>query len=142
MSENTQPPSIMYGRADATYQAVGGIEGITILVDAFYDYMSTLDEAKDIRAMHADDLTLSRKKLTYFLSGWMGGPRLYSEHFGSISIPGAHQHLRAETRHANAWMLCMQKALDDQPYSVALKQYLYEQLNVPARRVVEAGQVK
>lgn len=128
-----------YGQADATYQAAGGLSGITQLVDTFYDYMQSLPEAREIRAMHADDLSVSRKKLSYFLSGWMGGPRLYSEHFGGISIPSAHRHLKASNNHAKAWLLCMQKALDDQDYPVALKQYLYEQLSVPAARIVEAG---
>lgn len=133
------PPETTFGQADATYQALGGLEGITRLVDAFYDHMIQLPEARDIRAMHAEDLTLSRKKLSYFLSGWTGGPRLYAEQFGGINIPAAHRHLNARREHAEAWLLCMQKALDDQNYPTELKQYLYEQLCVPATRIIEVG---
>lgn len=128
-----------YGIADNTYQAAGGLVGITRLVNAFYGYMDALEEAEELRSMHADDLSESIKKLTYFLSGWMGGPRLYDEHFGPINIPLAHRFLKAEPRHAKAWLLCMQKALDDQAYPVPLKQYLYEQLSFPANRIVQVA---
>ena len=56
------------------YQAAGELVGITRLVDEFYVNMDTLPEAEIIRNMHPHDLTESRKKLTYFLCGWLGGP--------------------------------------------------------------------
>ena len=65
------------------------LEGLTKLVDEFYTNMDTLPEARTIRNMHPQDLAESRKKLTYFLSGWLGGPRLFQQHYGPISIPGA-----------------------------------------------------
>ncbi|MDO6421787.1 group II truncated hemoglobin [Saccharophagus degradans] len=128
-----------YGQGDASYKAAGEIEGITRLVDAFYDFMDTLPEATKLRSMHAQSLEESRKKLAYFLSGWLGGPRLYAQHFGSINIPGAHRHLAATPEDADAWMLCMAKAVDLQPYEPSFKQYLLQQLRVPADRIVEAG---
>lgn len=64
---------LMYGTADASYQAAGGIEGIRRLVDDFYDTMDSWGPAQTIRRMHADDLTLSRDKLACFLSGWLAG---------------------------------------------------------------------
>lgn len=64
MTDNEQD-----NRVDLTpYQAAGGLEGLTKLVDEFYLNMDTLPEARTIRNMHAKDLTEARKKLTYFLS--------------------------------------------------------------------------
>jgi hemoglobin len=97
--------------------------------------MDSLPEAKHIRDMHPEDLTLSRQKLAYFLSGWMGGPRLYAEHFGSISIPKAHMHLTIESEERDAWMLCMEKALSKMNYPDSLKTYLMEQLFRPAEMI-------
>ncbi len=125
----------LYGQLDASYQAAGGIEGITQLVNDFYDFMETLQEAKVIRAMHSDDLTQSRQKLAYFLSGWLGGPRLYRDKYGPISIPMAHRHLNVEALERDAWILCMQKAVEKQPYEESFKVYLIEQLKVPAERI-------
>lgn len=135
MQTNTQG----FGIADASYQAAGGIEGITRLVDVFYLYMDTLPSAVKIRQQHPSDLALSKQKLAYFLSGWLGGPKLYREHFGSINIPSAHRHLNTTLEDRDQWLLCMQKAINEQPYSVPFKDYLYTQLQVPANRIVQAG---
>jgi len=64
-----------FGVGDCSYQAAGKLSGITQLVTDFYDQMDSLSEVKKIRNMHANDLTDSRKKLVYFLSGWLGGPK-------------------------------------------------------------------
>jgi len=124
-----------YGTDDASYQAAGGLEGITKLVDCFYDYMDSLPEARVIRDMHPEDLTVSRDKLTCFLSGWLGGPRLFSEKYGAISIPKVHQHLSVASPERDAWLLCMKEAANDQPYEESFKKYLLEQLFVPAERI-------
>lgn len=124
-----------YGVGDCSYKAAGEISGLIKLVDSFYDFMDALPEAKVIRNMHPDDLILSRKKLAYFLSGWLGGPRLYSENFGPISIPSAHQSLPINVDEREAWLLCMQKAIAQQPYEPSFKQYLISQLRIPAERI-------
>ena len=129
------PESSEYGVADNSYKAAGGLAGLTRLVDAFYDYMESLPEAKVVRSMHKPDLTESRTKLAYFLSGWLGGPKLYSEHFGSIAIPSAHRHLPIGHSEAEAWILCMQKAVAEQPFAEDFKVYLIKQLRVPAERI-------
>ena len=127
--------SLEYGVEDNSYQSAGGLAGLTKLVDSFYDYMDSLPEAKIIRAMHKSDLTESRKKLAYFLSGWLGGPKLYAKNFGAITIPLAHKHLPIGRSEEEAWILCMQKAVDDQPYESEFKVYLIKQLRVPAERI-------
>jgi hemoglobin len=129
--------------ATTPYQAAGGLEGITRLVDEFYVNMDTLPEARIIRDMHPEDLTESRKKLTYFLSGWLGGPRLFQQHYGPISIPGAHKRFPISYDERDAWLLCMQRALAVQPFSTELKDYLLAALSIPAERVrqVNAGEI-
>ena len=129
-----------YGTEDASYKAAGELEGITKLVNRFYDYMDELDEAKIIRAMHPKDLTISRDKLICFLSGWLGGPRLYAPKYGQISIPQVHRHLTVDTPERDAWLLCMKKAAAEQPYDEKFKQYLLEQLFVPAERIRQVSQ--
>ena len=123
-----------YGEGDASYQAAGEYEGLTKLAERFYFYMETLPEAKVIRDMHRDDLTESIEKLARFLSGWLGGPKLYREKYGSIAIPRAHSHLPIGTAERDAWLLCMEKALEEQPYADDFKRYMLEQLFVPAER--------
>lgn len=132
ISAVSKPTTPVYGVGDSTLQAAGGEAGVKKLVDAFYEYMDTLPEAEMIRAMHAEDLTESREKLTTFLVGWMGGPSRYAEKYGSMNIPGAHRHLAIGVAEKEAWLLCMQKALDDQGYEEVFKRYVMVQLSFPA----------
>ena len=127
--------TLTYGSKDASFQAAGGEVGIRCLVDAFYDEMDRADYAKNIRAMHPQDLEVSRDKLTLFLCGWLGGPRLYAEKYGGISIPSAHAHLDIGLAERDAWLRCMKVALDKQDYAPDFKIYLLEQLSIPAERV-------
>ncbi|MDD9893401.1 MAG: group II truncated hemoglobin [Gammaproteobacteria bacterium] len=124
-----------YGTDDASYQAAGALEGVTALVDAFYEQMDKLPEAAKIRAMHPQDLSESRRKLTYFLSGWLGGPRLYAEHYGGIRIPIFHKPFPIGDAERDAWLRCMELAIDEQPYATDFKTYLLTQLRVPAERI-------
>ncbi|HXV67770.1 MAG TPA: group II truncated hemoglobin [Nitrospira sp.] len=125
------------------YQAAGELDGITKLVDAFYVYMDTLPEAETIRRMHPHDLAESRKKLTYFLCGWLGGPKLFSQHYGPISIPGFHKQFPIGYEERDAWLLCMQQAIAIQPFSDSFKEFLLAALRIPAERVrqVNAGEI-
>jgi hemoglobin len=130
----TQRDFTPYGTDDNSYQTAGGFDGIKALVDGFYDAMQQLPEAKTILEMHDDDLTVSRDKLTRFLCGWLGGPKMFSLKYGPIRIPVAHQHLAIGRAERDAWLACMQTALDQQDYPDAFKEYLMEQLYIPAER--------
>lgn len=129
-----------YGQDDASYQAAGGLEGITQLVNDFYDHMAAESFSQRILHMHPQDLTESRRKLAYFLSGWLGGPRLYQQHYGGIAIPVFHRHLDIGDAERDAWMNCMTMAIEQQPYAGDFKKYLATQLRVPAERIRIAAQ--
>ena len=132
----TEPqPEERYGFQDTSYRAAGEFAGIRALVNCFYEMMNTLPEARGIRAMHADDLTDIDSKLTHFLCYWLGGPRRFIEKHGPVSIPAAHRHLAIGSQERDAWLLCMQKAIALQPYRESFKQYLLEQLAIPAERI-------
>ena len=134
MTTRTNREKPGYGDGDASFQAAGGVTGLRKLVNDFYDLMEQLPKAKEIRDLHPDDLTQSRDKLARFLCGWLGGPKLYREKYGPIRIPSAHTHLNIGSKQRDAWLACMQRALEKQPYAESFKAYLIEQLAVPAER--------
>lgn len=131
----SDPETPSFGDGDASYRAAGGEAGIRRLVDDFYQEMETVLEARRIRAMHPEDLTISRDKLTRFLCGWLGGPSLYRERYGSIHLPRAHAHLRVGEAERDAWLSCMRSAIARQPFADRFRTYLLEQLAVPAERI-------
>lgn len=124
-----------YGIDDASYLAAGQLDGLIRLANAFYDTMTSEPAYKTICDMHPSDLSDSRLKLAYFLSGWLGGPKLYKHHFGAINIPSAHRHLAIGSAERDAWLQCMQQAIAQQPYADDFKAYLIAQLAVPAERI-------
>ncbi len=121
-----------YGMGDSTLRALGGEDAVRELADRFYDAMERLPEARTILELHPEDLALSRDKLATFLIGWMGGPRRYRERFGPIAIPAAHRHLPIGPEERDAWLFCMETALDEMQVESSLKTYLLEQLRRPA----------
>ncbi len=124
-----------YGKADATFKAAGGQAGIRKLVDAFYDIMGSDEAYRDIWMMHPEVNEVSRDKLARFLCAWTGGPRLYAEKYGAISIPGVHAHLAISSAHRDQWLGCMAMALQRCNYPEKLQAYMLAQLAVPAERI-------
>ena len=120
---------------------MGGEEGVAALVNAFYDNMETIPEARTIRDMHPD-LKLAREKLTVFLVGWLGGPRRYAERWGPIRIPPAHAHLTIDEPERDQWLLCMDRAIDGMPVTPEFRTYFKEQIRVPANRVMQASKAR
>jgi hemoglobin len=95
------------------YQRIGGEEALRALVDRFYALMDTLPEAAGIRAMHARDLRVARNKLFMFLSGWLGGPPLYTEKYGHPRLRQRHTPFPIDSAARDQWMLCMTQAMAD-----------------------------
>ncbi|WP_043308834.1 group II truncated hemoglobin [Pseudomonas sp. ML96] len=131
-----------YGEGDASYRAAGGLDGLRRLVDDFYRHMDELPAAAEVRAMHAENLELARDKLTCFLSGWLGGPRLFAEKYGSIGIPSFHAQWPIGNAQAEAWLSCMAHAVAKQDYAPEFAEYLLAQLRVPAQRIVQASSAR
>mgnify|MGYP001553779414 CR=1 FL=1 len=97
--------------------------------------MDALAEARTIRAMHDPDLALVREKLAVFRCAWLGGPNEYRARFGPISIPGFHARFAIDEAERDAWLLCMARAVADQPWAESFKTYFMGAISVPAERV-------
>ncbi|AUN94871.1 group II truncated hemoglobin [Pseudazoarcus pumilus] len=106
------------------YEQLGGEAALSALVARFYRFMDILPEARAIRAMHPPDLAVSEEKLFMFLSGWLGGPSLYIERYGHPFLRKRHLPFAIATPEADAWMLCMRRALADTVADAALRQAL------------------
>ena len=106
------------------YERLGGETRVRELVDRFYDYMDSLDEARGIRSLHAQSLRGSRRKLFLFLSGWLGGPDLYVQKYGHPRLRARHLPFPIGQAERDQWMVCMTKALNDMGLEETLKKEL------------------
>ena len=111
-----------------------GEDGIRRLTAAFYDIMDELPEAAPLRAMHAEDLGPMKEKLAEYLIGWMGGPPLYANKYGTVCMTTPHEPYHIGPEERDMWLLCMDKALEQ----IGASDELLEMLKVPMFRIADA----
>jgi hemoglobin len=93
------------------FERLGGVVVIDRLVESFYRRMDSLPEAAGIRAMHPDDLAITKQVLKRYLSEWTGGPKLYSPEKGHPRLRQRHMGFPIGSEERDAWLLCMRGAL-------------------------------
>ena len=97
----------------SVFESIGGFEKINELVDRFYDLMSLEPQFAELRAMHQQDLSISREKLKLFLTGWMGGPDVYSPKYGHPMLRARHLPFKIGIQERDQWLACMYRALEE-----------------------------
>ena len=95
------------------FEAIGGIDRVDALVDRFYDLMDLEPQFKELRAMHTPDLSNSREKLKFFLTGWMGGPDIYSPKYGHPMLRARHLPFKIGLLERDQWLGCMYRAMEE-----------------------------
>lgn len=116
------------------YDLLGGEEGVRALCDAFYTAMDEMPQAEDIRRMHKTNLSEIKQKLFEYLSGWMGGPPLYNDKYGTVCMTTPHKPFAIGPKERDQWLACMDEALERVNASDELK----EMLKVPMYRIADA----
>jgi len=114
---------------DTPYQRLGGEEAVRALAHAFYDAMDTAEPV--LARLHELDAegrvnTGTRERFGLFLVGWLGGPQHYMERHGHPRLRMRHGHLPVDTGMRDAWLRCMQKALDARGVTGGLRRFLEE----------------
>jgi hemoglobin len=121
------------------YEALGGAPAVRRLVDRFYQLMDELPEAYTVRRMHPESLAGSADSLFDFLSGWFGGPPLYSQKKGHPRLRMRHRAYAIGTIERDEWMLCMTQALSEQVADAALREALVQTFAAMADHLVNTG---
>jgi hemoglobin len=128
------------GAAPSPYDRIGGAPALRKLVDRFYDLMHELPEAQHVRAMHPEDMAGSREKLFEFLSGWLGGPQLFMERRGHPRLRMRHMPFAIDNAARDAWLLCMNRAVDECVDDPLLKELLRGSFDKMANHLRNAGE--
>lgn len=100
---------------DNPYERIGGRDRVLALAKAFYDAMEQREPA--LAAVHRLDehgriSRATRDRFGLFLIGWLGGPQDYMDQFGHPRLRMRHGHVPIDTAMRDAWLRCMQAALD------------------------------
>ncbi|MCG7897529.1 MAG: group II truncated hemoglobin [Candidatus Thiodiazotropha lotti] len=108
------------------YERLGGEKSVRELVNRFYDLMDDQDELTELRQLHAKSLKVSREKLFMFLSGWLGGPSLYTDKYGHPRLRARHLPFSIGIEERDQWMQCMKRAMQQMSLDESLQEELLQ----------------
>lgn len=96
------------------YDRVGGEDRLRELVETFYDIVEFEPEGERLHLLHrrGHGVAHSRIEQFNFLSGFLGGPKLYVEKFGHSNVREMHAHVEINAEARDAWLTCMGIAID------------------------------
>ena len=98
--------------------------------------MDSLPEAKEVRKMHAPNLSAARAKLFKFLSGWLGGPDLFVQEYGHPMLRRRHFPFAIGQVERDQWVLCMNKAMTELDLDAGLREHLLQSLQQLATHMI------
>ena len=99
--------------AESVYEAVGGMETFTKLVDAFYRRVETDPVLRPMYPRNASCFQSARDDLGIFLAQFFGGPRTYSERRGHPHLRMRHAPFRIGSAERDAWLANMLAAMEE-----------------------------
>lgn len=115
------------------YDAIGGDEVITKLVETFY---SKVEKHPDLIPIFPNDLTETARKQRQFLTQYLGGPPLYSEEHGHPMLRARHIPFAITPKRAEAWLSCMKQSMDDIDLKGPLRDEFYQRLVLTAQHMI------
>lgn len=120
------------------YDLVGGEDGVKNLVNLFYDIVETNPDAHKLHLLHlrGNGIAHSRLEQFNFLSGFLGGPKLYVEMHGHSNIRTMHAHIEVSAESKDIWLKCMSMAIESIEMEATAKEKLLNNFKVSAERLV------
>jgi hemoglobin len=109
---------------ETPYEWIGGDAAVKSLVERFYDLMDLELGYAALRATHGSDLANARQRLYWFLTGWLGGPQLYTDRFGHPMLRARHLPFVIGIRERDQWIACMGQAMADTGVPTDLRERL------------------
>lgn len=98
-------------RPASLYEAVGGAAALRALARRFVAEVQALPSEQPLRRMFDDDMGEHEQRLFEFLSGWLGGPPLYTARRGLPNLRARHRHLPIGSAERDQWLRCMRRAV-------------------------------
>ncbi len=117
------------------YERIGGEAGVRAFTRRFYALMDTLFDAAPARAIHPRSLDLTEEKLFEYLTGWLGGPPLFTDKYGPPMLRRRHMHAPIATPEIDAWLLCFHQAWAETVDDAELSRLVVPQIEKLARHM-------
>jgi hemoglobin len=118
--------------AQTPYALFGGDRAIRALCARFYALMDTLPAAAPTRAVHPPSLANAEEKLVEYLTGWLGGPPLYTDKYGHPRLRMRHFGASIGRAEIEGWLLCFRQAWAETIGPSALADQIMERIEALA----------
>lgn len=109
------------------FEQLGGADKIRALVERFYDVMAEREPALAKLHVCTPDGKVDRgsvDRFALFLIGWLGGPDDYVMQHGHPRLRMRHGRVPVDTAMRDAWLRCMQIAMDDEKITGDVRRFL------------------
>ena len=110
------------------YDRIGGEAGLRRMTRRMYALMDALPEAAAVRRLHPPSLDGSEQKLFEFLSGWLGGPPLFTQKHGAPMLRARHLPFAIGMDEASGWLACFHGALTETVEDAELRDFLWSRI--------------
>ncbi|MBP1905577.1 hemoglobin [Paenibacillus turicensis] len=116
-------------QSDSIYDQLGGADTIKRLVEAFYP---KVQDHPLLGPLFPEDIVPVMEKQEMFLTQFLGGPALYSDAHGHPMMRARHMPFPITPERAEAWLSCMNEALEQIQVEESLKEIVLKRLSGPA----------
>ena len=116
-----------------TFYQLLGADNLQLLVDKFYDLVL---QDETISPLFKTDIEVVKQKQYMFLTQFLGGPQLYSQHFGHPRMRMRHLPHAIDEAAMQAWLKCMWQAIDSLSIEQKIKEELFNCFPRVARHMV------
>jgi hemoglobin len=107
------------------YEAIGGDATVKALSRRFYELMDTLESARHVRAIHPPSLQGSEEKFYEYLTGYLGGPPLYTDKRGHPRLRSRHFVAEIGPVERDEWIMCFRMAMNETISSEKLREIIW-----------------
>ena len=122
--------------ANSLFAAVGGAEGVSRIVEAFY---RRVEADPDLRPVYPEDLGPGKEKLRLFLVQWLGGPAEYSEKYGHPRLRMRHFPFVIDERGVGRWLRNMREAWREENVPEDVQAVVFERFAPLAKHMMNAN---
>ena len=113
---------------ETPFDLLGGREATLRLARRFYEVMERDEPALTAahrRAPEGSGIDPEvKERFALFLVGWLGGPQDYVERHGHPRLRMRHHRVAIDESQRDAWLRCMQKAMDDCAITGPVRRFL------------------
>lgn len=119
--------------AGTIYEAIGGQPVVDHIVHSLYKHVA---KHEALIPIFPEDLTETIYKQRLFLTQFFGGPSLYLQEIGHPMLKRRHLPFEITWERRNAWLECMEKALDEAQVAEPYRTAIFERLSLTGTHMI------